>query len=326
MRRLLSSFICILAAMPVLAATSPVSKTVTDGVGRKVTIPTVPKRIVVLHEPALGVPLADLGVYAIGSYGRKDDGSTALSADFYRLILGHKAPKPLPRGVGPVGNLSLEKIRALKPDLIIGTEHDQKKADQLAKIAPVYLQHIGARSMKGIQTTEQLAELLELQPAFKRRHTAYRAQVAKVKASLAKGKNPKTYLAVFLTDQINAVSQMSGGIQALEDIGLSRYKVAKQGAISGYGSTLFVPISSETFSKLNPDILVVMNSFAKKDRSPAATRASLDRIAPGWTKFLKPAREGRMVFADSAKVTTPSIASGEHMLKAISRWAHPAVR
>lgn len=314
----------LLVALPALASTAKASKTVTDGVGRKVTIPAVPKRIVVLHEPALGVPLADLGVYAIGSYGRKDDGSTALAVDFYDLILGARAPKPLPRGVGPVGNLSLEKIRALKPDLIIGTEYDQKKANQLAKIAPLYLQRIGAQSMKGIQTTEQLAELLGLQAALKRRHSAYRNQVAKVKASLAQGKNPKTYLAVFLTDQINAVSQMSGGIQALEDIGLSRYKVAKQGAISGYGSTLYVPISSETFSQLNPDVLVVMNSFAKKDRSAAATKAALDRIAPGWSKFLKPAREGRLVFADSAKVTTPAIASGEHMLFAISRWATEA--
>lgn len=317
MRLLFISLVFAFSLNPALAE----QKNVTDSTGRKVAIPAKPERIVVLHEPALGVPLADLGVNAIGSYGRKDDGATAMSADFYTLILGDRAPKPLPKGIGPIGNMSLEKIRALKPDLIIGTEHDQKKAAQLSKIAPLYLQHIGARSMKGIQTTEQLAELLGLQQAFTQRKAAYGKKLAKVKTKLSQSLKPKTYLAVFLTDQINVISQMSGGIQALEDLGLARYQVQNEGANSGYGSTLFVPISSETFSQLNPDVLVIMNSFAKKDRSAKATRASLDRITPGWQQFVKPAKEGRIVFADSAKVTTPSIASAELMLTAIQIWA-----
>ncbi|MEP6148366.1 MAG: hypothetical protein ABJ201_13200, partial [Nisaea sp.] len=131
----------------------------------------------------------------------------------------------------------------------------------------------------------------------------------------------QTYLVIFLSDQINAVGEMAGMVQALEDLGYNRLSVERDSQISGFGATLLIPLSAETFGRLDPDLLVVMNTFGKPARDETAIRQSLDRIVPGWQHFLKPAREGRMMFVDSAQVTTPTVASALHMLDAIETWA-----
>lgn len=315
--RVILVFILLIIAHGALAA----SRTVTDDAGRQVSIPESPERIIVLHEPGLGVPLADLGVAPIGSYGRDGEGKTLLSVDFYKTILGERAPNPPPVGIGPVGNIDLEKIRGLNPDLIVGSVLDVKKVKQLAAIAPVYLQNISTGRTRGFDTENDLAKLLDREDVLAKRKAEYLKKIESVKATLPADPKSQTYLAVFLTDQINAVGEMSGAVQALEDLGFSRLKLESEGAVSGYGSTLFVPLSSEIFGKLNPDVLVVMDSFSKPARDEAATRRTLDQILPGWERFLKPAREGRLIFADSAMVTTPSIASAEHMLEAVRAWA-----
>ena len=38
-----------------------------DDTGRNVSVPDNPKRIVVLHEPLVGLPLMDLGLNLVGS-------------------------------------------------------------------------------------------------------------------------------------------------------------------------------------------------------------------------------------------------------------------
>ena len=42
---------------------------------------------------------------------------------------------------------------------------------------------------------------------------------------------------------------------------------------------------------------------------------------PGWRSFLKPVRERRVLYLDSAKVATPTIASALHTLDAIEAFA-----
>ena len=63
-----------------------------------------------------------------------------------------------------------------------------------------------------------------------------------------------------------------------------------------------------------------MNSYVNGDRGPNAIRKRLDKIAPGWHVILKPAKENRILYLDSTKVATPSIASAEHTLTAYQSW------
>lgn len=316
MRFLVSCAIAaLLATSPVLAA----ERTVTDHTGRKVTIPEQPEHIVVMHEPLLGIPLMDLGLDLTGSFGRADDGSFVIAVDFIDTVLGEGKTKP--KGFGPVGQLDLEKLRALEPDLIVASELDAGKADQLATVAPVYLQNVGSSKVYGFDVEEDLAALVGREDVFAARKAAYEKRVEDLRTKLPFDPAGRTYLPVFLTDQLNVVGDSSGMVQALEDLGYSRLDVgAPSGASPAGGSMMLMPLSAEEFGKLDPDVLVLLNSYMAGGRDEAGTRASLSKIVPGWDQFMKPAKENRILFVDPAKVITPSVASAEHMLDAIAGW------
>ena len=92
------------------------------------------------------------------------------------------------------------------------------------------------------------------------------------------------------------------------------------GADGGLGSTLLMPVNVEVFGRLDPDLLVVMNNYTSAHGGETATKQALSRLMPGWDRFLKPAREGRMVFMDSSQVTTPSIQSALYALDGMEQW------
>ncbi|MCO6187561.1 ABC transporter substrate-binding protein [Rhizobium sp. L1K21] len=308
-----------LTALFVASAALADDQTVTDDAGRSVTVPEHPQRIVVMHEPLLGLPLIDLGVNLTGSYGRNDDGSFSTKLDFIDVVFGKGVEKP--KGIGPFGQIDLERLRALDPDLIIGSELDIDSVDQLSTVAPTYLQNVSTGKTRGIDIERDLAKLVGREDAFDDRMKTYRARLESVRNSLSESLEGKTYLAIFLTDQINAVGEMSGAVQALEDLGYKRLALDEQGNGSGMGSTLIVPLSTEALGRLEPDLLVVMNSYMSDNREEAGSRQALDKILPGWENFLKPAREGQVLFLDSAKVTSPTVASALHTLDAFEKWS-----
>ncbi|WP_343565082.1 ABC transporter substrate-binding protein [Kiloniella sp. b19] len=292
-------------------------RTVTDDAGRSVTIPADPQRIVVMHEPVLGIPLIELGIVPVGSYGRAPSGKSLIGVDFIETIFDADIRKP--EGIGTVGQISLEKLRSLKPDLILASELDLNKLDQLEPIAPVYIKHVRTPQTSGFNIQKQLAKLFRKEKEFETLQANYRERVRKLAQTLHKAEVNPSYLAVFLTDQINAIEQISGAIQAIEDLGYQRLSLGEQDIQRD--SILFVPISSEVFGTLDPDLLVVMNSFQNRaaDHKTGAKEA-LDQITPGWNYFLKPAKENRIVYLDSSKVTTPTIASANHTLDSIEAW------
>ncbi|NTE68929.1 ABC transporter substrate-binding protein, partial [Agrobacterium tumefaciens] len=234
-------------------------------------------------------------------------------------VLGEGRTKP--KGFGAVGQIDLEKLRALQPDLIVATEMDSGKAAQLSTVAPVYLQKASAGKAYGFSVEEDLAGLVGRSDVYAERRKTYDTRLAMVKKALGEEAKGKTYLAILLTDQINAVGDMSGAVQALEDLGYARLKIDSAASSGGMGSTLVMPLSADAFGKLNPDLLVVMNSYTSPVRGEAGTRAALEKIIPGWERFVKPAREKRIVFLDSTRVTTPSIPSALHTLDEVESWA-----
>lgn len=296
------------------------NREVTDSTGRVVKIPTDPQRIVALHEALLAVPMLELGANVVGVYGRSDDGGTLLSIDMIASVLGPEMQERKIPGIGPFGNIDLEKIRALEPDLIIGTEYDADKADRLSAVAPVYLLNSTSGSVTGIEGQKDLAELLELDAAYAAHEADYRARVDEVREALPLTPEGQTYLALFIHDQINVVGNMSGLSQALKDLGYVQMPIDQDDA-GHRQSFLMQPISPEVLGRLNPDLLIVMNTFAREKRDADSIRADFDKIMPGWEQFLQPAREGRVVYIDSGKVTAPSFSSAEHTLDAIEAWA-----
>lgn len=72
--RLWRRSVAVLLALFALAAALPASaqemRSYTDDAGRTVDVPVAPKRIVSLHDSSLTVPLLELGVMPVGSFGR----------------------------------------------------------------------------------------------------------------------------------------------------------------------------------------------------------------------------------------------------------------
>ena len=312
MRRI-SRFVAIAGLLLLSAAARSASHQVTDALGREVTIPQSPQRIVVMSEPAIGLPLMELGVQPVGSFGRADDGSYQLGTDFVDAVLGKGRPKPV--GIGSGREVSLEKLQALKPDLIIGTEFDVDKVSQLSTVAPVYLQNFLSGTFHAFSIEENLARLTGREAAFEERRAAYQQRVAAVRALLPKVPAGKTYLPVLINDRINVVGEATGFTQALEDLGFARM------ALPGGAAQLLLPLSSEKFVELDPDLLVVLNSWGSKEQGEAAIRAALERIAPMWSRYMRPAKEKRIVFLNAGEVFTPTFASAEHALQAVADWA-----
>jgi iron complex transport system substrate-binding protein len=305
-------FICLLGSS-VFAA----SHQVTDAMGREVEIPEFPQRIVVMSEPAIGLPLMELGVQPIGSYGRADDGTYQLGTDFVDAVLGKGYAKP--KSIGAGREVDLEKLYALKPDLIIGTEFDIDKVKQLSTVAPVYLQNFLSGTLHAFAIEENLARLTGREAAFQQRRGEYCQRVAATRALLPKDLNHKTYLPILVNDQINLVGEATGFTQALDDLGFVRLELAAQRGLDA--SPLLLQLSTEKFVELNPDLLIVLNSWGSKAQDEPAIRAALERIAPKWSQYMQPAREQRMIFLHASKVFTPTFASAEHALQAVAEWA-----
>ncbi|MCC8381288.1 ABC transporter substrate-binding protein [Xenorhabdus sp. PB30.3] len=295
------------------------SRQVTDTLGRDVVIPEEPQRIVVMSEPAIGLPLMELGVEPVGSYGRTEDGIYQLGTDFVDTVLGEGRAKP--KGIGAGREIDLEKLYALKPDLIIGTEFDIDKVKQLSTIAPVYLQNFLSGKSHNFHIEENLAKLTGREQSFQKRRDMYLQRVAATRALLPENPAKQTYLPILVTDQINVVGEATGFTQALEDLGFTRLNLSKQSGLSANSSQLLLQLSADKLGELNPDVLVVLNSWGSKAHDEKAIRSALDRVVPGWAHYMKPAREKRIVFLNAGEVFTPTFASAEHTLKAVAEWA-----
>ena len=106
--RMLTMILGLCLCAPIWSA----SRELNDDAGRQVAIPAEPKRIVVMHEPLLGIPLMDLGVNFVGAYGRRQDGRFVTAVDFIDSVFGPGRVKP--QGFGALGQIDLERLRALK--------------------------------------------------------------------------------------------------------------------------------------------------------------------------------------------------------------------
>ncbi len=295
---------------------------VVDDTGREVRIPEQAQRVVVLHEALLAVPLLELGVNVVGAYGRDDAGRSLMGVDAIGDVLGERPGAAPVRGIGAVGGIDLERLRALKPDLIIGTELDAGRVAAMSAVAPIYLQRSVAGTAHGFSAQQALARLLGREAVFAALLQDYQQQLARLMAQLPTQatNRPSRYLAIFLHDRINVVGSMSGMAQAIEDLGYERLPLSA-GSVQATGrSTLMEPISTETFGRLDPDLLFIMRTFVNQPQGETGVAADLDKLTPGWRRFLKPAREGRMIYLDSVKVTTPSVASARHTLTAVEQW------
>ena len=137
-----------LALALLLSASAVSARVVTDQTGRRVNLPDHPRRLVSI-APSITETLYELGL------GDRLVGDT----DYCDYPPQAKA---LPH-VGAMLNPNLEKIVALKPDLVLGTDEANRRetADQLERLGiPLY--GVTAHTVEGtIQSLEDLGHVLD---------------------------------------------------------------------------------------------------------------------------------------------------------------------
>ncbi|MFC4638750.1 ABC transporter substrate-binding protein [Deinococcus hohokamensis] len=234
-----------LRSLPLLLALSlPATALTVPHLAGTTEIKTVPKRIVVLEFGFMDA-LAKLGVKPVGIAADGDSANEVLP--HLRKYYGPSIPS-----VGNRHAPSLEKILALKPDLIIADENDHKAIyAQLSRIAPTLL----FRSYRGtykdqLDQFEVISKIVGKEALGKAVLTDHRSLFSKVRAT-SSPKAGKVVVGVLTPTGFYVHSDKSYVGSLLESLGRDNPTRMRD------DQTQYL-LSLEGLSALNPDTLIVL--------------------------------------------------------------------
>ncbi|WP_420032466.1 ABC transporter substrate-binding protein [Streptomyces sp. cg28] len=241
-------------------AASETTRQITDAQGRKVKVPSDPRKVVTLSEPTTDAALA-LGVSPVGTTaGRGQKGVSSYLAD--------KASSA--QVVATVAEADMEKLAALQPDLILldETTGAKKTVDKLQKIAPTVVTAKLNEDWK--QAFTDTADALNKKSDAEKWLTDFDTQVAATKKKL--GDNAGTSVSVIRWQDgaPSVVGKGEGHVgSTLKALGLDRPK-DQQGASTGHSE----PVSLEKLSTIDGDWLFfgVLGSRADGEKGYAEAR------------------------------------------------------
>ncbi|MBL1420532.1 MAG: ABC transporter substrate-binding protein [Alphaproteobacteria bacterium] len=256
----------------------------TDDLGRAVEIPTHASRIASLHDGMLTLPLIELGVIPAGSAGR-------ISGDLPPFIRGSKGLTGYDFDNSDIQFLGkypvdIEKVAALKPDLIISTTTYEDILNKLSAIAPTII--IDNVNNSREQMFETLADITHTQKTLDVLKTRYAQQIKDINT-------------VIDTKSISVnVMQASGGKlyvwhsyfslgKVLRDAGFTFPKLVEDIAVGERRE-----LSAEKLQDLNADYIFVTYR-TDRARTPQDAMAEFEKVIPDFCNYLKACRENRML-------------------------------
>jgi len=273
----------VLLAMLCISLSTAHAEVYTDEMGRSVTIPFHPKRIVSL-APSITEILFALGL------GDRTVGVTTFS-DYPEAAASR--PK-----VGSFVNVSLEKVASLNPDLVIATADGNKKeiVDQLEQIGlPVYVINPGSLE-ELLETIVNIGVVTGTETEARGVVLALRKRIDRV-ASLIQGlKRPRVFLQVGVNPVVtvgkdtlyNRLIEMAGGVNIYGDV-----------------TTRYPRCGVEEIIAAKPDILIV---------STMKRGGNFSRIRKRWMKWKNiPAVENNRIHiidSDLIDHSSPRIVEG----------------
>lgn len=284
MRRLVL-LVFLSAALPACAA-----RNVTDELGRSVTVPDHPHRIVCL------IPSVVDDVYALGA------GPDVIAIPDYTKYPAEARTK---QSIGQPLNPSIETIVSLHPDLILGSaDHNRvESVNQLAKIGiPVFM--VDPHGIEGIyKSIDSLGEALnrqrearELVARLRQREQAVRARV--------RGKPAINLLMPIWYDPVVTIGQQAFITELIE--------LAGAHSVTDDIQQEWPHVSMEAVLARSPDALLLLRG----------SRMSLDAIRdrPGWTSL--PAIRNHRVYYVSDELQYPSPVAFD-ALEELAKELHP---
>lgn len=268
------------------------SHIVTDETGRRVNIPDDPQRLISL------APSITETIFALGL------GDRLVGDTDYCDYPPEAREKP---HVGSLLSPSLEKIVALKPDLVLGDAESNRRqtADQLERLGiPLY--GLTAHSVDGaLRSIQDLGQVLGRSTEAQALVANLRGRMEAVEKQVAGKPRPKVLFVVWYRPLITAgpntfisdVIRRAGGVSVSDDL-----------------SGEWPRLNLESALERDPDVIL----FPKTEAfSPALDEF---RRLPGWKDF-RAARNGRMVFiSDTINRPGPRLMDA---LEEVARTLHP---
>jgi iron complex transport system substrate-binding protein len=286
------------------------ARSVTDHDGRTVEVPDMPQRIVSLHDWTLTVMGTELGAPLVASTGRMaPDGSTFIRGarelfglDFTRVELASIHGKP-----------DLERIRALKPDLIVANAGDYSAlAEQLTSIAPT-LMFNPENGKPGFELYREFAGWIGMEPRFEEMQKSYRARVEALRTKLSGTTEGRTYAAILTNGRdgtLNVLKEYGVLTTVLDDLGFARIPLADTVPAGASRMT----IGAELIGELDADVIVT-SYLPETGGNPDLVFEDLDRIAPGYRDFLRAYADKKMFSFSRYEVFPTSFKGAERLLE-----------
>jgi len=293
--RILTVFLLLLAASAGAAAPT---QQFTDDLGRTVTVPLHPTRIVSLHDLDITIPLIELGAPPVASHGRtRPDGSHFLRSS--GLLTGVDFDNSAIQFIGSA-DMDIEAIAAAKPDLIITEPSRNVAVEQLEKIAPtVSIDHLVGGAPR---IYSKLAQLTGTQAQLAILERRYQQQIAQLKH-------------VVDTQHISvSVIQANNGKITVHHSYHSLGRVLRDAGFRFPPLVDSIPdggridVSAERLPELDADF-VFATWRADTGGKPADEIADMNRVIPGFCDFLKACRSGHYILLSRDEVISNSFAS-----------------
>ena len=280
------------------AAAAVDSQTFTDDLGRTVSVPLHPQRIVSMHDLDITIPLIELGVPPVASHGRtRPDGSHYLRSS--AQLTGVDFDNSDIRFIG-TADIDLEAVAAAKPDLIITEPSRHVSVEQLAKIAPtVSIDHLQGSAPR---IYRKLAQLTGSQARLAVLERRYQEQIKQLKATV----DPQQY-------RVSVIQANNGKVtvhhsyhalgRVLRDAGF-RFPPLIDKIPDGQR----IDVSAEQLPELDADF-VFATWRSDTGGKPQDELKAMEVVMPGWCDFMRACRTGRYILLPREEVISNSYAA-----------------
>ncbi|HKS34647.1 MAG TPA: ABC transporter substrate-binding protein [Enterobacteriaceae bacterium] len=270
----------------------------TDDLGRVVTVPAHPQRIVSLHDLDITIPLIELGVPPVASHGRtRADGSHFLRSG--ALLTGVDFDNSTIRFIG-TADIDIEAVAAIKPDLIITEPSRNTPVEQLEKIAPtVSIDHLDGGAP---QIYSKLARLTGTEARLAILERRYQEQIRQLQR-VVDTRNITVSVLQANQGKINALHTYHSLGRVLRDAGFRFPPLID--AIPEGGR---IDVSAERLPELDADY-VFATWRADTGGKPQDELDAMNTVLPGWCDFLNACRSGRYILLSRDEAISNSFAA-----------------
>ncbi|WP_435945494.1 ABC transporter substrate-binding protein [Dryocola sp. BD586] len=280
------------------AMANPPAQQFTDDLGRTVTVPLHPKRIVSLHDLDITIPLIELGILPVGSHGRtRPDGSHFLRSA--RLLTGIDFDNSAIQFIG-TADIDIESIAALKPDLIITEPSRNVSVTQLEKIAPtVSIDHLNGGAPR---IYSKLAQLTGSEARLALLEARYQEQIKQLRQTID---NRKITVSVIQANngKVAVMYSYHSLGKVLRDAGLTFPALINNIPQNGR-----MNVSAERLPDLDADF-VFATWRGDTGGKPVDEIAAMNALMPGWCHFLTACQKGHYVLVSREEAISNSFAA-----------------